>query len=321
MMHRFRITIALIMAAALCAPLSRAMAAATANSPEMLKFYINELKKYPDDKDLRESVIKMAQEVSPRPRVPDEAERALARGNVFLKRAADAQGFQEALAEFKAAVALAPWLADGYMGMSMAQEKAGMYPEAIQSLKFYQLASPQAKNVREIKRRLYELEAQAEEARKAKKLAKAAPAPAPPPQPAAPAPAPEPPATVVATATPLAKPKQQGFAGEWYRKDIGPRGGEIPVHTFTLSYTDTNALAAEPPKRTADSIGTIAGLEAAGKKVKVTLIWELEKVKGYWKTEEYSLVLSDDEKTLSGAYLMKDSKGREYSEQRVLTRQ
>lgn len=324
MLCRVSTIVLCIMVAVVCAPFSRALAAESANSPEMLKFYIKELKKYPDDKNLRESIIKMAQDVNPKPRVPDEAERALARGNVYLKRlthAADEQGSLEALAEFKTVVELAPWLADGYLGMSMAQEKAGLYTEAIQSLKFYQLAAPQAKNLREIKRRLYELEVQAEEARKAKKQAKAAPAPAPAPQPAVPAPVAESPSTAVTTEAPLAKPKQQGFAGDWYRKDRGPRGGDIAVHTFTLSYTDTGALAAVPPKRTADAIGTVSRLEASGKMVKVTLIWELEQVKGYWKTEAYNLVLSDDETTLSGSYLMKDSKGREYSENRTLMRQ
>lgn len=323
MLHRrLRYIGFVFLAIAFIAMTRSAQAADTANSPEMLKFYIGELKKYPEDRDLRESVIKMAQSLKPRPRVPEEAERALARGNVYLKRAVDVAGYKEAITEFQTAIMLAPWLSDGYLGLSEAQEKAGLYTDAIQNLKFHMMADPQAKGSREIKKKIYELEVYAEEAKKAQKQAKAQPAPSPA-TPASPAPTPAPPVAQVAVkaTVPAPKGKQQGFAGSWFFKDTGPRGGDISVHAFTLSYAAKDELTVVPPKRSAESIGTVSSLEVSGNKIKIAMIWELTNAPGYWKTEEYNLVLSDDEKTLSGTYHQKDSRLREFSEDRVYVRQ
>jgi len=318
------------LAIALVAMTRPAQAADTANSTEMLKFYVGELKKYPEDKDLRESVIKMAQSLKPRPRIPEEAERAVARGNVYLKRAVDVAGYKEAITEFQTAIMLAPWLSDGYLGLSEAQEKAGLYADAIQNLKFHIMADPQAKGSREIKKKIYELEVYAEEAKKAQKLAKTQPAPSSAtPASATPTPAPGAPqapsvpqvAQVAVKATVPAPKGKLGFAGSWFFKDTGPRGGDISVHAFTLSYAAKDELTVVPPKRSAESIGTVSSLEVSGNKIKIAIIWELTNTPGYWKTENYELVLSDDEKTLSGTYHQKDSRLREFSEDRVYVRQ
>ena len=67
------------------------MVSAHAQSPrEQLTQMVEQLQKTPSDNALREKIIKLAREVKPAPAVPEEANRAFVRGNVFQKEAKDA---------------------------------------------------------------------------------------------------------------------------------------------------------------------------------------------------------------------------------------
>ena len=141
-------------------------------------------KRAPRTPNFGRRTIKYAQTFKQKPPVPEEYERHLSRGTAYLKKATDSDGYMKAMEELRVAVALAPWIADGYEDLAAAQEKAGLFAEAIQSLNFTLLADPNAKNAREIKNHTYELEVYAEDAKQALKASpNVALAPPPPPTP------------------------------------------------------------------------------------------------------------------------------------------
>ncbi|MBI2358410.1 MAG: tetratricopeptide repeat protein, partial [Deltaproteobacteria bacterium] len=106
------------------------------------------------------------QKLSPPPSIPEEATRFSVRGEVAIKEAKSTADFGEAAKEFSKAVRVAPWWADGYINLAVAQEKAGQLSEAIRSLKLYLLASPASPDTDKVKRQIYALEYRQERAGK-----------------------------------------------------------------------------------------------------------------------------------------------------------
>jgi tetratricopeptide (TPR) repeat protein len=289
-------------------------------SPETLKQYVAELKKNPDSMELREKVIKYAQSMKPKPPVPEEFERQMARGGAYLKRASDKEGYLTSIDTFNAAIALAPWVAEGYADLATAQEKAGLFAEAIQSLNFALLADPNAKNNREIRNRVYELEVFAEDAKQKLKDSPTVPPPAPaaPPTVAKAAPA----LKKQAAEKPEKRMNPKVFVGGWYYKDVAPRGGqEITAHAFTISMNDKGELVATAPRRSSGATGTVSVFEVSGDGIHMQVTWKLASIPSYWKTEDYDLALSKDETKLSGPYKVTSSGSREFSEEKVLFKQ
>lgn len=145
----------------------------TAETPQaVLDRYVSELQKYPNDTVLREKIIRHALGMTPAPVVPEEAERYMARGVGAIETAKDQNGFKNAVMEFLKAALHAPWLPDAYYNLGIAQEKAGLYPEAIKSLKFYLLAAPDAGDVKAVKNLIYKIEYKQEAAVKDAQAAK-----------------------------------------------------------------------------------------------------------------------------------------------------
>jgi tetratricopeptide (TPR) repeat protein len=138
---------------------------------EVLTQYVSELQKYPNDNAIREKIIKHVQSMKPAPAVPEEAERFMARGVGAIETAKDQNGFKDAVTEFEKAALHAPWLPDAYYNLGIAQDKAGLYPEAIKSLKLYLLAAPDAADVKEVKSLIYKVEYKQEAAVKEAKAA------------------------------------------------------------------------------------------------------------------------------------------------------
>jgi tetratricopeptide (TPR) repeat protein len=135
---------------------------------ETLAQHISDLLKNPNDYALREKIIKHVQTMSPAPAVPEEAERFMARGTAATKNAKDANDFKDAVKEFEKAALSAPWLASAYYNLGIARDKAGMYADAITSLKLYLLASPNATDAKSVKNFIYEIEYKQEKAAKDK---------------------------------------------------------------------------------------------------------------------------------------------------------
>jgi tetratricopeptide (TPR) repeat protein len=290
-------------------------------SYETLKQYVADLKKSPDSLELREKVIKYAQGLKQKPPVPEEFERQMSRGGAYLKLAEDKEGHTKAIDTFKSAISLAPWIPDGYVALAEAQEKAGFYAEAIQSLNFALLADPNGKDNRELRNRVYELEVYAEDAKQKLKESPVVPPPPPPPPPtvAKPAPAPKKP---VPAEKPEKKINPKVFVGNWYYKDVAPRGGkEITTQAFTIDLNEKGELVASAPRRSSGATGTVTLFEVDKENIHIQVTWKLASIPSYWKTEDYDVELSKDETKLAGLYQVKSSGSREISEEKVLFKQ
>jgi tetratricopeptide (TPR) repeat protein len=137
---------------------------------EALSPYVTALQSTPEgsnaDHRLREKVIKLALKIQPSPAIPEEARKFSVRGQTSIREAKNPSDFQEAAKEFIKALRIAPWWADGYFNLGLAQEKAGQLNGAIRSLRLYLLASPDAPDGRKVQDQIYALEYRQEKARK-----------------------------------------------------------------------------------------------------------------------------------------------------------
>jgi tetratricopeptide (TPR) repeat protein len=330
----------MILVLSLTAPGFAAQAAKkSSSSSEGLRQYVDDLKSNPGDKALREKIIKIALGMKPAPTVPEDAERNMARGTAFAQKASDSAGYKKAIAEFEAATNAAPWLALAYYNLGVVQEKAGLFNEAIQSLKFYLMAAPDAKNTRDVKNKIYALEADAEAVQAGMN--------APAPEPAAPASGGKQLAIAAASASggkQLAiagkptleiepdkqlriikmpqdkKSRMPNFIGNWFYKQT-LRGEELTIPAFEIGKNAGGDLVVNPPKRTADSVAAVNIFEIADKRLKLQLKWKMKSVVGYWKTETYDLMISDDGSKLTGLHNQQSVGGRNIDMDRVLFRQ
>jgi hypothetical protein len=128
------------------------------NPENALRQYIADLQKNPNDYALREKIIRHVQGMNPAPAAPEEAKRYIARGRAAVKDAKEAKDFNAAAEEFKKALLAAPWLAEGYFNCGIVQDKAGQYAAAMESLKLYVVAAPDAPDVEKVKEMIYEIE-------------------------------------------------------------------------------------------------------------------------------------------------------------------
>lgn len=297
---------------------------------EILKEYISDLKKNPADKALREKIIKLALTMRPAPALPEEAERRVVRGTTFFSKATDNAGYKKAITEFELASNAAPWLAVAYYNLGVAQEKAGLYADAIQNLRLYLLAAPDAKNSRDVKDKIYALEADIEDLQASKNAVPAATAPpadsgagnslgitGKPPLDIEPA---EKQLNILKMPPAGKKSKMPNFVGKWYFKDL-LRGEELTIEAFEISKNSSGDLVITPPKRAADSYATVTQFEIRDKTLKLQMRWKMRSVIGYWKTETYELTMSEDGKTLSGSHNQKSVGGRNIDMDRSLFRQ
>jgi tetratricopeptide (TPR) repeat protein len=141
-----------------------------------LNHYVSDLQKNPNDYALREKIIKHVQGMRQKPAIPEEAERFMARGAAAAKGAKTDKDFQDAAAEFEKASLAAPWLPAVYYNLGISQDKACKHREAIQSLKLYLLAAPDASDAKAVKNLTYEIEYRQEKAARDASL-QAVPAP------------------------------------------------------------------------------------------------------------------------------------------------
>lgn len=296
------------------------MAAEKAGSLDTLKQHVADLKKNPENAELREQTIKYAQTLKQKPPVPEEYARHFSRGTAYLKKATNSDGYTKAIEELSVAVMLAPWIAEAYENLAAAQEKAGLFAEAIQNLNFTLLADPNAKNAREIKNHTYELEVYAEDAKQALKTSpNVVPVTSLPPAPATPV-------KVVPVAkkpvTPDKKTNPKAFVGNWFYKDTAPRGGEqLTTQAFTINMGTDGRLIASAPRRTTGAVGTVTVFELDNDSIRIRITWKLATIPSYWKTEDYDLILSDNDSKLKGAYRIKSSGKGEFAEDKVFFKQ
>lgn len=324
-MNLFRSLLLVVIASSLALPAFAAPAKKGAGQDD-LKQYVDDLKKNPGDKALREKILKLAAGRKSMPALPEETERSMARGTAFAQKASDLAGYRKAIAEFESATDTAPWLALAYYNLGVVQEKAGLFKEAIESFKYYLLADPDAKNVRDVKNTIYALEAEAE-AVEAGLSAPESPEEGAPGTGGKLAVAGKPTLEIegdkalrIIKLPADKKAKMPDFTGNWYFKE-SIRGEDVTIHAFEISKNGNGDLTIIPPKRAADSVATVNIFEIADKNLKLQMKWKMKSVVGYWKTETYVLALSDDGKKMTGSHNQKSVGGRNIDLDRVLFRQ
>ena len=133
---------------------------------QALTHYVEALKEDESDQQLRKKIIRLGLKVQTT--VPDESLKYMGRGRAAMEIAKEAADFKYAVREFKRSVREAPWLADGYYNLGVAQESAGHYIDAIQSFKLYLLATPDAEDAKDVKTRIFGLEYKSERHQKDK---------------------------------------------------------------------------------------------------------------------------------------------------------
>jgi hypothetical protein len=132
---------------------------------------LGHVQRYDDqDRQVRETIIKIARAMPSPPPVPEETVRSMARGEAKVKMGG-AGSFEAAAKEMEQAVMAAPWLADAYFNLGVVQEKAEMFGRAIQNFRLYLLAAPQSPNAKTVQAKIYALEVMGEEQEKMQSLA------------------------------------------------------------------------------------------------------------------------------------------------------
>jgi tetratricopeptide (TPR) repeat protein len=155
--------IALAVLAALLSACALSPAVQAQSPQETLNQYTAALKDNPDDYELRDKIIRHVQTMEQPPAMPEEAVRHMARGAAASKGAKNQNDFKEAVKEFEKASLSAPWLANIYYSLGVAQDEAGMYADAIKSLNLYLQAAPDSPDVKEL---IYQIEYRQEKAAK-----------------------------------------------------------------------------------------------------------------------------------------------------------
>jgi tetratricopeptide (TPR) repeat protein len=153
-MKRFTLSFVCLLFVAVPLAPSRAQAQ-TANSQQTLNQYVVDLQSNPNDTALRGKIIALAQIMRPAPAIPEEARGHYVMATTFAEKAKSdterardssdlklaSAGFERAVAEYKAALLAAPWWADAYKKLAIAQKAASQYDDAIASLNLEQGAS------------------------------------------------------------------------------------------------------------------------------------------------------------------------------------
>jgi len=133
---------------------------AYAQSPrEQLKQMVEQLQKNSWDSPLREKIIKLATTLKPAPEIPEEARRSFIIGEALFKQVKSLRPAYEAADAFRTATTLAPWWSDAYWNLAVAQQLAGQYVSAKESLRLYMLTNLSAADRRIAQDRLYAIEA------------------------------------------------------------------------------------------------------------------------------------------------------------------
>lgn len=118
---------------------------------EQLQQYVADLQKNPSDDALREKIIKLALTLDPKPKVPDDAAIAAAKGKGIFGSATSREDAKAAAAAFTQASTLAPWVPEYYYNEGSALEKAGQFDDAVRALKFYLMSDPKASDANDVR--------------------------------------------------------------------------------------------------------------------------------------------------------------------------
>ena len=125
----------------------------------MLNQYVADLQKNPGDYALREKIIKHTQAMKQKPAIPEEARRHYVIAKTLSDEAKKVEDFNEAIAEFRGALLVAPWWAEANRDFGLTLEAAQRYDEAIAYIKLYMATQPGSERTRAAQDEIYKIEA------------------------------------------------------------------------------------------------------------------------------------------------------------------
>ena len=116
---------------------------------------------------LRTRMLRLVPKLNPPPAISDDAQRYFFGSQAALQEWKDkgnATKLDDAIEQLNEALRIAPWWPQAYFNRGLLLEQRGRYAEAIESLKLYLLASPNASDAMQVKQKIYMLEYKAREA-------------------------------------------------------------------------------------------------------------------------------------------------------------
>jgi hypothetical protein len=125
---------------------------------DQLKQMIEQLQKSPADNVLREKIIKLAITIKPALAIPEEARRALVRGNATMSEAKMPEEYARAVQLYTEALLIAPWWGDPYFNLVKAHELRQEYEAAILGLRFFLLTGITGNEARQAQDQIYVFE-------------------------------------------------------------------------------------------------------------------------------------------------------------------
>jgi tetratricopeptide (TPR) repeat protein len=136
------------------------------NPQSLLKQYISDLQKNPNDYTLREKIIKYVQTMSPTPAIPSVVDEHIGKAEFILKKASAPSDFIDSANAIRDALMVAPWLVDYYNDLGVLYEKANQYEEATKYFEFYLKIRPDTPDAQKIRKKIGGLKYATEKAAK-----------------------------------------------------------------------------------------------------------------------------------------------------------
>ena len=124
--------------------------------------YLNDTRSTSLKKPVTEKCIGLVHRLSPPPAIPEAAVRHAARAETMLRMATNDSEITSAEREFEKALDLAPWWADAWFNLGVAQRNAGKAAQAIDSFRMFLLAAPDDPAANQVQQEIYGLEVEVE---------------------------------------------------------------------------------------------------------------------------------------------------------------
>lgn len=142
MKHKIFFTFLIVITLAFTSKAQENDFSATLKKMETLNENVKKLKKQPNNDELREKTIKLVLSMKIEPPVPQEVDILKSKAVFAFKSATNKDDYKASAKAYQEASNYAPWVAELYYNLAVAQEAAEQPKDAISSYKFYLMAEP-----------------------------------------------------------------------------------------------------------------------------------------------------------------------------------